>query len=904
MREENKKKISLWGSYSKKYMGISRIMQESIVPGARFDLVVYPTYANSAVPVPNVTVPSDYHPWDCDTQGLYFQYRYELLWKDQLYTDVDFFCIDDETWGIRVTYHNQTDKNQNCLLNFFLAEEYPSNIVYKLYAPEKHDMWNALEYDECISMVKKPWEFLNHDAMKKGEIHVDDFTEGNGLGTSFYIMVAKHRGLKWFAGEKGDKVSYKIHLKHRYKNAKLTFRYKTVHANEKISFVTNYGNICLSATTTPQMYTIPLGTIETSEFLFVMESQGTKENGIMLDCFCITEAEDSNKVEVREETRNVIPKIEYQDEHIKYQYNYGEKPIYFTSLNKRVRSRKLYSGCLEDALITRLTNSDATYDNLTKSFSGSFMDKHSDEGFYHANVVEAIFLPAKSKRVEYAYISTKEQQYSKKELESIWDNRRNERNQESNWNENGNQYEFSTTRMKATLFSNVVYPIYRHGEYIAHYTPGKRWDSLYTWDSGFIGMGMLEYSESLAEYIMDTYLSEEENRDFAFVSHGSLVPTQFYLFYEILLRASKERRKEFKKYYRMFRRYYCYMAGKSEGSTMGRLGSGLLTVYDYFYNASGMDDYPAQVAMHQQKLENEISPVCSNVHFIRIAKIMKVIAEVFGYEEDIIEYEEDMTRVKEALLSKAWDDESGYFGYVLHKNEETEIFRTEDGENFNKGVDGVTPLIAGICSQFQEEKMLQHLKSSQELWSCVGISTVDMSASYYYDNGYWNGSVWYPYQYLLWKSMLDIGENEFAYQIAERALTSWKDEVEFSYHTFEMIQIETERGGWFHQFSGLSTPIVIWYNAYYKKGTVTVGYETWIEESCFSQDMTEARIVYKLNSQKKNYMIVVMDSDFTYKVLINGEEVEYTEHTKGAIEIRLSEKQGEVIVLKDEAKIL
>ena len=67
MRDENKNIIPLWGPYSKKYMGISRIMKESAVPGARFDLVIHPTYANSNVPAPNVTIPSEYHPWDCDS---------------------------------------------------------------------------------------------------------------------------------------------------------------------------------------------------------------------------------------------------------------------------------------------------------------------------------------------------------------------------------------------------------------------------------------------------------------------------------------------------------------------------------------------------------------------------------------------------------------------------------------------------------------------------------------------------------------------------------------------------------------------------------------------------------------------------------------------------------------------
>lgn len=115
MRDENKNIIPLWGPYSKKYMGISRIMKESAVPGARFDLVIHPTYANSNVPAPNVTIPSEYHPWDCDSNGKYYRYRYELLWKDQLYADVDFFEIEEETWGIRVSFHNNTDKTRIAL---------------------------------------------------------------------------------------------------------------------------------------------------------------------------------------------------------------------------------------------------------------------------------------------------------------------------------------------------------------------------------------------------------------------------------------------------------------------------------------------------------------------------------------------------------------------------------------------------------------------------------------------------------------------------------------------------------------------------------------------------------------------------------------------------------------------
>lgn len=899
MREENRHVMPLWGPYSKKYMGISRIMEESSIDGSRFDLVVYPTYANSAVPVPNVTVPSDYHPWECDTEGKFFRYRYELQWKDQLYADVDLFEVDDETWGIRVDYHNNTNKIQHCLLNLFAAIEYPQSMTCEPELPKKREFWKALDHQGFEFAISRPWENLFFDGMRRGEQFRADFTGGMALAETFYAMMYRNRETKMFGGNAGDRLVYDRMLENSYQDAVLTIRYSTYQTDEDVVFDSNYGPICFKACKTAETLSVPLSRLEKGEFRLEMSSRGTDGNGVMFDCLCITEAADQEQIRFKTHKRNVIPTITFEGEKVRYEYHHGEKPMFLGILNKRVRSRKLYSGCLEDALITRLTNSDETYDNLTRSFSGAFMEKHSDEGFYHTNVVEAIFLPGQSTSVQYAYVASEDVNLTKKELEDAWKIRSGTAEDDS-VNPEGKEYEFSTRLMKTALFSNVVYPIYRHGDNIVHYTPGKRWDSLYTWDSGFIGLGLLEYSKERAEYVLDTYLSEEDNTDFAFLAHGSLVPTQFYLWNELLMRSSEQERENLKKYYPMLRRYYRFMAGKSEGSTMARLKSGMLTVYDYFYNAGGMDDYPPQVAMHQQHLADRIAPVCSSVHFIRIAKIIRNTALYYGYDSDVEEYEADIRKVSEALLSNAWDEESGYFGYVLHdpSGEKTEIFRTPEGENYNRGVDGVTPLIAGVCSDSQERRMMEHLKSEKELWTNVGISTVDQSAPYYNDNGYWNGAVWFPYQYLLWRSMLDIGEAEYAFKIAETALSAWKQETDFSYNTFEMIQIETERGGWFHQFSGLSAPIVVWYHAYYKKGTVTAGFDTWIDSTWFDDSFTKACVRYAVREQRENILLVVMDSAYDYNIEINGKPAEWTEHARGAFEIQLAPGQGEVVIKK------
>lgn len=900
MREESKGCLPLWGPYSKKYMGISRVMAESRITGARFDLVVHPTYANSAVPAPNVCVPSACHPWEADADGTCYTYRSELIWKDRLFADVSFFEVEPEVWGVRVEYTNDTDRMQNCLLNLFAAIEYPQKKTCVIKRPQKSEVWDALSYQEFTFAKTRPWEHLNPDGYRKGEVKIPEFTDGRGLGETWYSLMLSHLKQGMYGAEKGDFVSYQTRLAEDYEDAVLTVRYRTVRGRSDVAFSSAYGRLVFEKTTKPRMAALSLGKLSKGEFRFEMTACGAIEDGVILDFFCITERGDAGEIAVLQYPLAMIPerKVTEEGNEICYCYQNGEAPVYLSVFWDRVRERELNSGCLEDALPTRLSNSDRTYDDLSMSFSGSFSRRHSDDGFYDNRVLEAIFVPPGSVKTVYACVGTKPPSYSRDDLEQSWERRNHCFEKEIR--ENGMEYAFSVRLLKAALFSNVVYPIERHGEPVIHYTPGKRWDSLYTWDCGFIGLGMLEYSRKRAEYIMDLYLSEEENKDFAFLYHGSMVPTQFFLWHELFMRAAGDEKKVLCDDYPMFRRYYLFFAGKAEMSTTARYPSGLLTVYDYFYNAGGMDDYPAQAALHRQKKENVIAPVCTSVFLVRIAKIMKAAAVYCGRDEDVAEYEEDIRRVSGALMQYAWDEESGYFGYVIHDEDGNaqEIFRNETGENYNKGVEGIVPLIAGIGTPAQTERMLGHLRSEKELWSNVGVSTVDMSASYYYDNGYWNGSVWFPYQYLLWKSMLDLGEAETAFVIAQRALSAWKKETEFSYHTFEMIQIKSERGGWYHQFGGLSAPVCSFFAAYYRKGTVTAGFDTWISEREIEPGEDGARIVYRRSRDETGVLLAALHAGENYEVLLNGEEVSYEEHVGGTLEIPLVQARGEIVIRK------
>jgi len=204
------------------------------------------------------------------------------------------------------------------------------------------------------------------------------------------------------------------------------------------------------------------------------------------------------------------------------------------------------------------------------------------------------------------------------------------------------------------------------------------------------------------------------------------------------------------------------------------------------------------------------------------------------------------------------------------------------------GLDGIYPLIAGICSNEQKEILLRALMSDKQLWSETGISTVDQSAPYYREDGYWNGSVWMPHQWFIWKTMLDIGKGDIAYKIAITGLEVWEREVSSSYNCFEHFIIKTGRGAGWHQFSGLSNPILCWFNAYFTPGTLTCGFDVWIIDQAFSYNHTSltARLGY-FGSEDNINVVIVMNPDYNYLVKWNNSLAEHKELLPGVLQVEL-----------------
>jgi hypothetical protein len=860
--------LPAWGPYSKRYAGISHI--PDISSGMRFDFSVLPGYYRNKLLIPNVRFESSYFPWNVKNDLRSITYRYELEWKDQVYTDVTYTLID--TSSVLVSMHcvNNTALPQNLSLNLVASMEYPENYGSQTLKYGEGTQWyNAVNYRSISYAVKKPNTDLVYDGWMRGEVRNSALINGRGIGGEF-------------GRQAGDKIEYDVKMPADIKKARLLFIYTVKNGRESAVQLSGLVNrkIIFKQSDTLAVLDVPFEVTGDSNRRLTLTSLGGGD--ILLNGFAITTTLSGepfttvpapmHKTPVTEEdlaARTLM--LKYHDVPLHYGITWDKEPF---------KIRAIKSDELD------IFFRDVTHNHTAKVLNGNM------KGDYANVFIRPLELEPFSSQTSTALLTCGTHDgvlaLLRKGAPSI--QLKDTIAEEKGILEEGKKYLFSQKMLKSTLLSNVVYPVYTQHQYIRHFTPGKWWNSLYTWDLGFIALGLSTINPELAAECINTYVTPPGSQS-AFIHHGSPLPVQVYAFLELW---NKTQSRELLGYfYPRLKQYYEFLAGRYGSTSTNVFSSDLLKTWDYFYNSGGWDDYPPQVGVHSQRLTKRVTPVVTTAHVIRVAKILRMAARALGKRADLKEYDSDINRFTAALQRNSWDAESGYYSYVMHDSagKATGFFKDPvSGVNFNMGLDGAYPLISGMCTPGQQEILIDKVFSSKHMWSPSGITVVDQSAPYYRIDGYWNGAVWMPHQWFIWKSMLDLDRTDLAYKVASKGLDVYKRETDASYYTFEHFLAASGRGAGWHQFSGLSTPVLSWFAAYYKTGTVTPGFEIWINKQSFNDDHTSYKADISFDEATvphKRAMLAGMNPAFDYRAQFNGKPVVVERLEKGVLQITL-----------------
>lgn len=476
----------------------------------------------------------------------------------------------------------------------------------------------------------------------------------------------------------------------------------------------------------------------------------------------------------------------------------------------------------------------------------------------------------------------------------------------------GERVNFGQQILAANVMTNCIFPVKCGAKYIRHHSPEKYFHSLYTWDSGFIGLGLSELDLDRAIENLNAYITEESEIN-AFVHHGTPLPVQAYLYAEIWNRSQDLAM--LAHYYPRLRRFYDFIAGHNASSTFRKFKTNLLSSFDYFYNSGGWDDYPAQWFLYRNPgLANCTSPAVTTSHAIRFARILTQAANLLQtnglmtdvqHQQDIALYETDIQVLAEALQKYSWSETDGIFSYVLHQPDGSfkEQWRDEEtGINYNFGFDGVSPLISAVCPDNQQKLLWNRLKDEKHLWTKFGLTAVDQSVPYFKKDGYWNGSVWMPHQWFFWKAALSAGEAEFARRIAKTAIQVLSEETAESRQTYEHYSSLTGHGAGCPHFGGLTSIVLNFYNAYYQTGRLTTGLDTWIISQSTLPGGGLAAVLDTDKAQVNQGIALYATgrNEGAWQVTVNGLPVPFSQFDDGTLEISVpSSGQSE---LRIEAK--
>jgi len=882
-----------WGPYTKRYAGISHI--PDVTQGLRFDLGILPGHYRRQVLVPNVKWETAHHPWEAAPGLDYYAYRYELEWKDQVYCDVSFSALSGKARLLRCEFVNQTELEQNLVLHLMAAMNFPPVRPYSdepiqltfVQLPDDGLWVDALDYEDLVFAHPRPSDHLVYDAMLRGEIRQHGFVNGSGIGQGF-------------GRDQGDTVIYRLRLDRAWRSAQLILRYQVdgpaaarLRAEGLINQVVDLPR---TGEGVFQLASLEIGALTSGEHLLRFTSLGEAE--IKLDGFVLVEADGAKQIRFTGQPWNPIPELLPGPTDNSLILKYADTETYYglawNFADWAVRE------VLNDELDGFFRHS--VHEHTRRILAGP------GEGHFTNIFLRPIPIRPHSRRIVHGLVCAGDWQEVEARLSSF--------SSEASLHEetfqtararvyhpegkpSGDAYIFSQERMAATTLMNVVYPVYTRRSFIRHYTPGKWWDCLYTWDSGFIGLGLLEIDIERAVDCLNAYVTDPGDPQAAFVHHGSMVPVQIFLFHELWQRTQSQ--DLLASFYPSLRQYYLFLAGRLGGSTTRSLRSNLLKTWDYFYNSGGWDDYPPQVHVHRNGLAERVTPVITTAQAISSAKILLMAAEALGIADDRQTYLEDIASFSEALQQHAWDSEAGYFSYVVHDEagQPREFLRHSQGANYNMGMDGASPLYAGVCTSVQAAELVERLFNPRRMWTHIGLSTVDQSAPYYQKDGYWNGAVWMPHQWFFWKGLLGLGYGALAEQIGRTALELWQAEVAASYNCFEHFIVQSGRGAGWHQFGGLSTPVLAWYNAYHRPGRLTAGLDTWIVRQSFSDHNRSLNATLKFNgpADRPTTLLVTMQPGFSYTASWNGMDTPVTELYPGTLQVQLTPAvEGQLVV--------
>jgi glycogen debranching enzyme len=142
---------------------------------------------------------------------------------------------------------------------------------------------------------------------------------------------------------------------------------------------------------------------------------------------------------------------------------------------------------------------------------------------------------------------------------------------------------------------------------------------------------------------------------------------------------------------------------------------------------------------------------------------LAVMCDELGQPGKAAEFRRQAQAIGERINKWCWNEQDGFYYDVRN-----------DGTQFKvKTSGGFWPMLAGITTKAQSDRLVAHLKNEKEFWRPFVFPTLAADEKdYEAGGGYWHGSVWAPTNFAIIKGLEKCGYEDFATEASDKYLTA------------------------------------------------------------------------------------------------------------------------------------
>jgi hypothetical protein len=213
---------------------------------------------------------------------------------------------------------------------------------------------------------------------------------------------------------------------------------------------------------------------------------------------------------------------------------------------------------------------------------------------------------------------------------------------------------------------------------------------------------------------------------------------------------------------------------------------GLIENVRDWYNVIFQVSKERHLDIDKEDISDELEDLDLSLMVVSEMKSLSKMAAELGEKEESKQWSAKADHVSNLINKYMWDDQSGFYYHVDKKNHS---FHFMSRDLRRKEIIGFLPLWAGVASQKQAARLVDHLKNSEEFWRTYGVPTLSANDPFY--SPYvdycckWNGPVWMLWDYLVYDGLRNYGYDNTAERLSDKMMLAVTTQLSRNHNFWE-----------------------------------------------------------------------------------------------------------------------